>query len=312
MTYYKTNNDLFFDLKERFIDNDITVDKVDILISKAISSGLKINSQNVIIANTFTDGLRLTKNPLASNLWSKEVFKDSLLREFKITEVIPGVLVDIDYNLYSAFTYPSHSKIPLELERNNPYNLHNTMYQDNNRFVAGYKAPIKVFGFDFLMVEKNRIFKKRKSINQRSTKPEYYFKNPNVYDKELIDKFLRDNRGGYRREDLEKKGYFINLIGMNGIRMVKTKIEQWVWEEHIIKYSSSNYRPLLNELIFNDDGVSCKIVVPFGDANTIVDFVNRFADYSKDEVDSIYPMKDYRLSLDYNQYFEDYRKDILN
>lgn len=292
-----------------FVNNSfVTKDKIDVLVCKADEYGISIDPKTMIITTSKLDSLKITETPAMARKWNTEVFKDPLLRKYRLVEVIPDLLFRLQYNTYSAFDYAEIRDLPLE--RYNVNNINYLLYQDNHRFVAGYSSPFRIIDFDLTYLERQSILAKRKYCIDKSANPNYYLNHPDKSDKAKWELFFQRNPQ-YRNSNINKQAYIINLIGQ-GLRLVRTKIEQWVWEEHIIRYYHAKYRQFLNEIVCNDDGLWCQIYVPIGNEYIIREFIDRIYYYHKDELSHIIPDDRFKLSLDYDTYFPEYmRKEII-
>lgn len=247
--------------------------QVEVLYEKLTNNNFdiyKVNPHLIIKYNNSSNGLILTNSFLEKYSWFSTIgIQDPFLKEFKMVELVKGCLVSIVCNEFCSFNYDGYYSYPPKgfiYYRDDPNYPMYHLLQDNNRFIAGHPAPFKRFTAEDLLFEKERLIQKRISISHHfTTSPERYFKNPHRYEENLIRFFCKyyHNSNKFPIHELLSKHHVINFGSKYGIRFVKTKIEQYVWEDHVLKYAGSPYyRNFLNEIIYNDDDLFCQIMVP--------------------------------------------------
>lgn len=242
-----------------------------------------VTPDRIIKLNCKIDGLRLVENSQLRDLWESELFVDPLLRKFRLLP-IDTVNVNIIPNEYCCLNYPEMGEI-MDLNRmvKNSNNDESIKYKDH-RFVAGVKAPARNFSIMDMRYESERICKREWYVLNHPEKLQEYLIAPGTVDK-LVFKDNSISEADYPYHPLVN---FIIYIGNRECRVVKTKIEQWVWEQYVKVYSKENNFQVLNSLLFDDNPIAktCKIYVPYTNhPYELRKFIYRFKVINKYHVD---------------------------
>ena len=193
--------------------------------------------------------------------WDNEVFSDPMLKRFRMIEV-PGthdLLCDIVKNYCRAL------KVADSGDPNEGYMAyhHFPEYADI-RTIDGVRAnPPRIYNETELYYEVVRLAEKRRNLITKIKKPDYYLAHPREYEKKL---FYREKGNNESKQFYDRylKDFYVISLANHGYRGVRSRIEQWVWEQHVMRYyRKQKTRMLLNNIVLDDDGIYCKILVPF-------------------------------------------------
>lgn len=207
--------------------------------------------------------------------WDLEVFSDPMLKRFALIDTDPDkMMCDITKNYYRA----------LRVNETDPYES----YMAYNHFpdfidirtIDGIRVnPPRIYNENELYLEVVRLATKRRHLIAKIKNPKRYFANPKVYEKSIFY-VGKGNNMDKQFYDRYFSNCYVICLANHGYRGVRSRIEQWVWEQHVMRYyRRQETRTLLNNLILDDDGIYCKILVPntvneFGILNFILDIRN--------------------------------------
>lgn len=228
--------------------------------------------------------------------WDNEVFVDPMLKKYTLVND-DGLYCDLCININRALMT---KEIPLEYEPLMAYNT-NSNFMDIRTVRGKRPYPPRLYDADMLHTEVVRLAIKENRLINKIKKPNRYFKNPKDMEKPLFKSGFKTDYKKYWKDS-----YVINLANY-GYRGVRSRIEQWSWEHHVmLYYKYADSRLLLNNLVLDDDGIYCKIFVPYTLTERYIE------DYLFALMD-INPINGYISSLAYNGYFnmtEYYKKYI--
>lgn len=191
--------------------------------------------------------------------WDSEIFSDPILKRFCLIENDPNkIYCDIGKNYYRALkTYDDIDPY----EQYMAYN-HYPDYFDIRTTNGERVNPPRIYNKDDLYAEKVRLKEKTFRLFDKIKHPQNYFKNPKKYEEKLFKKWGKRSNMWRLYETYYQNCYVISLAN-HGYRGVRSRIEQWVWEQHVMRYYFyQETRVLLNNIILDDDGIYCKILVP--------------------------------------------------
>lgn len=238
-----------------------------------------VGPHNTIKVSRRVNGLRVVVDRQMKPYWDSELFTDPLLRKFRV-KPFDNIHVGLIENEYCCLFYPEihqYPQIAHRLLRNKP--TPEAVKYIDYRLVAGVKAPMREFNKKDMLEEKKRIQIKEGHIIGCLEDQEDYLQFPSFFDRYLTD------RGSFKNS---KAGMAFSpafnlpiYIGNNEYRVVRTKIEQWVWEQYVKLYANSNKIRCLNTLLYDDDRQNgiCRIYVPVTKHNQdLYTFIKRFTD----------------------------------
>ena len=243
------------DLKE------ITQGQITAYLDKADQLGVlnMIDPRRLIKIGGGINDVRMVPTQEKKKDWDNEVFSDPILKRFRMIEIPDSheLLCDIVKNYYRAFRVYENDPNEACMAYN-----HLPEYIDI-RTIDGERAnPPRIYNETELYYEVVRLAEKRRNLISKIKKPNHYLKHPREYEKSLFYRGTGNNANKQFYDRYLKDCYVINLAN-HGYRGVRSRIEQWVWEQHVMRYyRRQNTRTLLNNIILDDDGIYCKILVP--------------------------------------------------
>lgn len=241
---------------------EITEAQMTNYLMKAHSLGLlnTIDPDCLIKVGKEANDIRMVSSPDKKYSWDLEVFADPILKRFSLVDNDPDkIYCDIEKNYYRALKVYNEID-PLEYQM--AYNIF-PLYADI-RTINGIRVnPPRIYNETELYHEVERLAKKRIDIANKIKHPDRYYKAPNQYEKKIFYKGPKDS---FMKATYDKyyQNCYVICLANHGYRGVRSRIEQWVWEQHVMRYYRDHRtRTLLNNLILDDDGIYCKILVPF-------------------------------------------------
>ena len=222
------------------------------------------------VGDRIKGGLRVLPDPHLKELWDSEPFVDPLLRRYQLIP-INTFQVMMKENLFCCFHFPEFHTAELEQNMMRNKNCEEAIKYRDYRLVAGYKIPNLSFPIqEDMNKERERIIIKEKSCYSSVEKYEEYFINPSLYDRYL---FSSPKFNSHLVSLLANASTnLVIYIGNGEYRLVRTKIEQWMWEQYV-KIAIPKQPELLNELLYtfvenkpyltDYDRYTVKIYIPY-------------------------------------------------
>lgn len=216
------------------------------------------------VAKINYNDLRMFPKITEKNVWINDTFRDPLMKRWRIAKD-DDIMSTIKFNNYSAIQYPY---MTAEEEGNYMVVMNNLpLLRDFRHFLVDPSNIVRYnlkFSREFIYDEMRRIYTKEGKIASMMAEPLSYFCRPTVIEDSYI---VNDGRWAFRNYiDLyDRSKYLIIRTAEEDFLFVRTKLEQWYWEQCFKIYAEKEPEYLRQILVFDkrrENPYECRILVP--------------------------------------------------
>lgn len=218
----------------------------------------KIDPYCIIKTGRRLKDLRLVSNIEEKSKFDHEYFIDPILRRYCLFPMDNcHIKVGLKVNLNRAVLTFLDLEMTPELISQMAYN-YNRDFIDIRSVCMHDLSPIKVFNTSDMILEKDYLYAKNVSLMNSIKDPKRYLGDLKRHDR------VRFKYGSISTWEKYYKNHWVINLGNKGYRGVRSRLEQHIWELHVLFYGHDPSRVVfLNELIMEDDGIYCTIFVPY-------------------------------------------------
>lgn len=261
-----------------------------------------IDPHCIIKTGRHLEDLRVVPDMKDKYKFDFEYFVDPILRRYRLVPMDKcHIKVGLEVNLNRAIlTFPDFDMTP-ELISQMAYN-HNRDYIDIRSVCLHDLSPIKIFNTSDMRLEKDYLVAKSVALMNSIKNPKRYLGDLKRHDR------ARFKYGTISTWEKYYQNHWVINLGNKGYRGVRSRLEQHIWELHVLYYGTDPSKVVfLNELIMEDDGTYCTIFVPYSQREEdLYNFVSRVFGYEVEDHKVTIPPRSMVPIFDRTSYYKGY------